>query len=369
MFGGVSAEHEVSVVTGLQALEHLDATHYEPHVIYVTKKGEFRYLQGLTDRYGFLSKRGTAVVFGKDAEGGFVTSGSLLSKKIRPHAAFLAFHGGLGEGGAIQGLLESLDIPFTGSTIEGAVIAMNKKLTKQTFASVDIPTVPDVMLFSDDIRADATKASESVIAELGLPVIVKPVHLGSSIGLAVAKTSVELQKALLAAAFTDSEIIVEPYLEGIIEFNCAVRKIDGKIEASEIEKPVSHDAILSFADKYQRGGKKTGGMASLSRELPAKIPDEQKRTIQQMARMAFSAARLSGMARIDFMQDKSGKLYLTEINPIPGSMAFYLWEASGIPYRDQISNLLEQSVTEAKNRTAARLEYSSDIIERFVRKS
>jgi len=367
MFGGVSAEHEVSVVSGLQALESLDASLYAPVVIYIGKKGEMWHLPGVTDRSGFLGAKKSEVSFGRDSKGGYVEARGLFGNWIYPYAAFLAFHGGSGEGGSLQGLLESSGIPFTSSSTEGSVIAMNKRLTKEVLREAKVPVLPDVQLFASDIRAEVETAARSAIGALGLPLIIKPVHLGSSIGINVAHTEIELQKGLLTAAFSDEELLLEPFLEGIREYNCAVRRVGDVVEVSEIEKPVSHDAILSFADKYERGGKKVGsGMASLSRELPAKIPPELKQRIQDAARRAFIACRLKGMARIDFMQSEAGDVYLTEVNPIPGSMAFYLWEASGIPFRTQITDLIEQAVRDAEQQADLALEYKSDIIERFV---
>ena len=369
MFGGVSAEHEVSVVTGLQALEQVDRARYEPIAVYVDKHGEIYCLPGLQDRYGFGSAKRVLASFGRDTEGGYLRLAGALGKTVRPYAALLVFHGGTGESGPVQGLLETVGIPHTGSTVEGSAIAMNKKLTKEAVAGACVPTLEDARFFAADIRKDTEMCAKSAAEKVGLPAIVKPVHLGSSIGIAVAKTSVALQKALMEAAHTDSEILVEPFLEAITEYNCAVRETSTGLEASEVEKPVAHDDILSFADKYERGGKKQGaGMASLARELPAKIPPEKMREIQEFAKQAFAAARLSGMARLDFMQDTSGTLYLTEINPIPGSLAYYLWEASGIPFTTQISDSIEMAVTRAKEREVLTLDYKSDIIERFTRR-
>lgn len=362
MFGGVSAEHEVSVVTGLQAFEHVDRSLYRPHVIYVDKNGSPFLLEGLQDRKGFLKAKRTSISFGKDEKGGYLLAGL---KRIRPYAAYLAFHGGTGEGGALQGLLESVGIPFTSSSMEASAIAMNKWLTKKSVEEGGIRTVPAVRLFSNDILGSSEALAKSTAETLSLPLIVKPAHLGSSIGIKVAKTEVELEKALIEAGHVDTEIVVEKFLSGMVEYNCAVRSINGVLEASEVERPVSKDEILSFADKYERGAKKTGGMASLQRELPAKIPETLTRDIQESAKKAFTLVRAKGMVRIDFMHHE-GVLYLTEVNPIPGSMAYYLWEASGIPYNAQITALLEQAVQDKESQEAKRLEYHSDIIERFV---
>jgi D-alanine-D-alanine ligase len=370
LFGGVSAEHEVSVITGLQVVENIDREKYIPYTIYVTKKGELLYLPGLENRGGFFSVPRKAVTFGRDAKGGFVqVSGALRAEKIYPYAAYLAFHGGKGESGPMQGLLESMEIPFTSSGQEASAVVMNKALTRRVAETVGIPIAPGMSVFAAEIKKDAAGVAAAITKKITLPVIIKPVHLGSSIGLNVARTDVELQKFLLEAAFIDNEILVEKYLSLAAEYNCAVRAVNGTIETSEIERPVSKDEILSFADKYQRGAKKTGGasgMASLNRELPAKIDEKTQRAIQDMAKKIFVACACKGMVRIDFMLTADKELFLTEVNPIPGSMAFYLWEASGIPFKQQISDLIEQAVRDETQTASTHLDYETDIIEKFV---
>lgn len=368
MFGGESAEHEVSVVTGLQALERVPRDKYEPVALYVDKKGVPYLLSGLTNRKQFLSAKREAITFGKDEKAGYVQTSGMFGKKIYPYATYLCFHGGTGEAGPIEGLLESIGIPHTGPSQESAVITMNKALAKTVLTEAGIAVVEDVSVRSLEIGDRSEEIAKEIAQKIALPAIVKPAHLGSSIGITVAKTEVELEKALLSASHMDSEIVVEKFLPEIVEYNCAVRSIDGKIETSEIERPLSKDEILSFADKYQRGGKKTGngaGMASLSRELPAKISPELKSQIEDVAKRAYRAARATGMVRIDFMQSNE-QLYLTEINPIPGSMAFYLWEASGIPFETQIADAIEEAIHERKEADSRRLDYSTNIIEKFV---
>lgn len=368
MFGGVSPEHEVSVISGLQIVENIDRNLYEPHTIYITKKGDFEYIDNLGNRKQFLSNKHRSISFGHDSKGGYFETSGLTKKRVYPYSAYLAFHGGLGEGGGIQGLLESISIPYTSTTQESSVITMNKQLTKEQVNKVGVATVPGMNLFSSDIRKNSNETAKLVKKELGLPLIIKPVHLGSSIGIKVVKTMIELEEGLLEAAFVDKEVLVEKYLTGFTEYNCSVRQIEGEIETSEIEKPLSKDEILSFADKYQRGSKKTGesGMASLQRELPAKIDQKLKKRIQELATNAFKACRCKGMVRIDFMLTGDKKLFLTEINPIPGSMAFYLWEATGIPVKQQITDLIEQSVEDAQTLMNLTMDYETDIVEKFV---
>ena len=366
MFGGESAEHEVSVVTGLQALEQFDRERYEPIAAYVDKRGIPFLLPKLEQRKQFRTGTREAVTFGRDEKGGFLRTAGALGKKIYPYAAYLCFHGGSGESGPIEGLLESLAIAHTGPSQESAVITMNKAIAKAAAKEAGIAVVPGETVFSHAITLNSERSAKDLVSKIGLPAIVKPAHLGSSIGIAVAKSEIELEKALLEAAHMDTEMVIETFLPAITEYNCAVRHRDGKIETSEIERPLSKDEILSFADKYQRGGKKTGaGMASLSRELPAKIDPDFKKQIHDAARRAYHACRCTGMVRIDFMHSGE-KLYLTEINPIPGSMAYYLWEASGIPFRQQITDAIEEAVCAQQEAISRRLDYSTDIIEKFV---
>jgi D-alanine-D-alanine ligase len=367
MFGGVSAEHEVSIITGLQVLENIDTMVYQPVVVYVDKDGRSFLLESMRTRADFHSSRRSVVSFGRDGKGAFIKKEGFGSGKIHPYAAYLAFHGGFGESGQIQGLLESIGLPFISSGQEASVVTMNKELTRRIAENAGIPIASGIAVSALEIRKDVAGVIAAIIHKLSLPVIIKPVHLGSSIGLNIARTDVELKKFLLEAAFIDSEILVEEYLSLAAEYNCAVRAIDGKIEASAIERPISKDEILSFADKYQRGAKKSGsGMASLSRELPAKIDETLRQEIEHMAKKIFIACGCKGMVRVDFMLTTDQKLYLTEVNPIPGSMAFYLWEASGIPFKQQISDLIEQSIRDDAQRRSMNLEYETDIVEKFV---
>lgn len=368
-FGGVSAEHEVSVVTGLQVVEKIDRNFYEPYVVYIKKDGQAVGYGDLGNRKEFLTKKPAPLSWGRDQMGGYIKEEGLLGKKLYPYVAYFAFHGGTGESGPMQGLCEAMDIPYTSSGVEGSAIVMNKALGKEVLNFYGLPVVDGENLRSSEVLADVSGIAKEILSELQLPLIIKPVHLGSSIGISIAKTETELERFLLTAAHVDSEVVVEKLLTNMKEYNCAVRLIKGKIEASEVESPVSHDAILSFADKYERGGgKKSGGesgMASLQRELPAKISPELKKRIQETAIHAFTACRCKGMARVDFMVT-GDDLFITEINPIPGSMAFYLWEASGITFTQQITDMIEQSVVDAKNQTGKQFNHESKIIENFI---
>lgn len=364
-FGGVSAEHEVSVITGLQVIEKIDRNKFNVFAICLTQKGTFEYYPKLHSRKDYFKIKPKLINFGKDNKGSYFRPAGLVSRKIYIDVAYLAFHGGNGESGQMQGFLDVLDIAFTSPGVESSSISMNKVLTKEVLESHGVTTLPWVRLFSIDIKKDPDKEVDKVLEKLSLPVIVKPVHLGSSIAVKVARSKIELKKYLLEASYLDSEILVEDYLKKFNEYNISVKKVNDKYLLSEIEKPLSKDEILSFADKYQSGSKKTGGMASLTRDLPAKIPENIKKYIEESAIKVFELIRATGLVRVDFMLAGSN-IYVIEVNPIPGSMSFFLWEASGISFRDQITELILEAIKNKKESDSIRFKYESDIIKKFV---
>ena len=367
LFGGVSAEHDVSVISGLQVIENIDREKYEVFPVLLDQSSIFNLFPDFEDKKDYKKQNSTPIKFARDKNGAYIQKDTSLSRKIYIDAAYLAFHGGNGENGEVQGFLDTIRLSYTSPSTESSVIVMNKSLTKTVLEEHGINTVKSISVFSRDVKKDADSAVKDVLKKIKLPVIIKPVHLGSSIGINIAKKQVELKKYLLEAAHVDREILVEKMLSNFTEYNCAVRKVNGKVETSEIEKPINKDEILSFADKYQRGNKKQSGMASLNRELPAKIPKSLKTKIENSAKLAFMHTRCKGMVRIDFMYTKSKQLYLTEINPIPGSMSYYLWEASGVTFTQQITDLIEQSFKDFKTKESKKINYESDIVDKFTR--
>lgn len=369
-FGGISAEHEVSVVTGLQAAEKVDRNRYDVYCIFVSKDGRMLGYGDLPSRKNFLSTKPKTLSAGRDNNGGFFREDGVLGKTIRPVAVYMAFHGGTGESGPFQGILEAFDIAFTSPGIEGSIITMNKAIGKEILASYGLPVVDGIVLRSSEILADSQEAAQRVVAKVGLPAIVKPAHLGSSIGIHIVREVVELEKRLRESAHLDQETVVEKLIPSFREYTCAVRMREKSIETSEIDSPIARDAILSFADKYQRGGgKKSGiksGMASVERELPAKIDAALRDKIVSLAKAAFVATRCKGTPRVDFMVTPEGQVYITEINPIPGSMGFYLWEAKGISFTQQITDAIEQAIVDNADRMTKRFDYPTDIVEKFV---
>ncbi len=370
LFGGSTPEHEVSIITGIQVLENINQSKFNPLSVYLDQNNVFYYLPNLKTRKDFLKTKRVACQLIQTPKGPILEIAGVIKKKVSIDAAYLAFHGGTGEGGAIQGMMEIFDIPFTSPGSESSTISMNKAITKMLAHANNIPTLPGRSVYRWDLKSKKEKKQEikNIVKELGLPVIIKPAHLGSSIGIKVVKTKITLEKALITANFMDQEILVEKCLKDFEEYNCSAIRVGKKIILSEIERPIKEDEVLSFSDKYSKGGKKqVGGMASLSRELPAKISVSLEKEIKTLTRKAYEVCRCSGLVRIDFMFDKkTKKLYFPEINTIPGSMSFYLWEASGLSFEKQITRSVGQAIKDHQKRKSLRLKYQSNIVERFV---
>lgn len=366
--GGMSPEHEVSIITGLQIIEHIDREQYTPIPIYVSERGGFFQLKPIQNRKDFSLNSKVEIFFGYSENKKIPYFFSNSFKKNPIYSVVNTLHGGNGESGQMAGLFESYNIPYTSSGVESSVLCMNKALTKEKVRDGLIPTIDSMSFSSPGIRKDVKGVSSKIQKLIGLPVIVKPVHLGSSIGIQIARTPIESELSLLEASNLDIEVMAEKYLENISEFNCSVRTVNGEILVSEIEKPLPKEALLSFSEKYEKGGKKiSGGMASLCRELPANIPAELYKKIQDYSIQIFKLCKCSGVVRIDFIQSKDGELFFNEINPIPGSMAFYLWEVTGVPFKQQISELIEDSRYESKLSSSKRYIHKTEIIKNFIK--
>src|SRR5699024_8699216 len=245
------------------------------------------------------------------------------------HALIPAFHGSEGENGAFQGLCETYNIPYAGSGIYGSTVAMDKIETKVLCRTFEIPVLQEAS-FNENEWDNHQRSILNEISALSYPVIVKPATLGSSIGVAKSIDEEELITAVETAFRYDERLLVESVVQPLTEINCSVLGTTDKARASVCERPVGKENMLSFDDKYQNDGAGEKGMASADRIIPADIPKEQRGTIQQMALKIFSIFKASGVARLDFLMNKdSGEIFFNEINTIPGSFSFYLWEEDG----------------------------------------
>jgi D-alanine-D-alanine ligase len=365
--GGKSPEREVSVITGIQVVENIDRNKYNPIIVYVSEKGEFFKLKNFYKRKDFKISPKKKVYFNfNEKTDKIYICGFLFKKEI--YCAYNTMHGGNGEKGQMAGFFETYNIPYTSSNPESAVLSMNKSLSKKIVSDFSVPTIPGLTYKSSLIKKDVKSVRKNIQEFLGSKVIIKPVHLGSSIGISIKEGDLDIELGLLEASNLDSEILIEKYLEDISEYNVSVKKINDEVIVSQIERPLPKDIILSFKEKYQKGGKKiSGGMASLNRELPANIDEVKRQKLQDYAKTVYEALSSNGLVRIDFISSKEEEIFFNEINPIPGSMSFYLWEVDGISFTEQITELIEESVNSCNLRYKENYVYKTDIIDNFIK--
>lgn len=347
MFGSRSCEHEVSIISAVQLMRAADHQTYDVIPIYISKKGEWFTGDPLLDvsaytpfdenRKGIrrvqldLTAGSRALITREQGKGLFAKEQQIVVARL--DCVIPVFHGLHGEDGTVQGLLELCNIPYASSGVGASAIGMDKVYMKLFFQGCGFPVLPGRWFLRADWEKDPEGVMDDIEKNLPYPVFVKPASLGSSIGVTRANDRTSLKEALELAFEFDRKTLVEKGLCEPLELNCSVLGYDGEAKASEIEMPISGGDLLTFMDKYGSGGNSTKGMASLKRVLPAPIESELKERIQKLSVDIFKAMDCKGVVRIDYMFDSaSQELYITEINTIPGSHAFYLWEACGLPY-------------------------------------
>ena len=369
-FGGVAPEHEVSVISALQAAAALDRDRYRPVPIYLAKDGTWYTGEHLLEleRFSDLDAvmdaatpvavapgtHGTLQLIEQPAADTWTHLTDGPPRRWTIDVVFLGFHGGEGENGGMQGLCETFNVPYTGSGIFGSALGMDKIRSKMICRAQDIPVVEFVALAESDWAYQEEEGLDRCEAEIGYPVIVKPARLGSSIGITRADDRAELDAAIEEAFRYDNEVIVERAVTALREINCAILGDAKEATPSVLEEPVAadEDEVLTFRDKYlgddeaAAGAKAEAdapeGMASLDRIIPAELSDERTQAIQDLAVRIFQLFDCAGVARIDFMIDEAtGEVFFNEINTIPGSFSFYLWEPSGVPFDELVHRLIE----------------------------
>lgn len=374
MFGGGSVEHEVSVISGIQAIMHLDKEKYDVVPVYITKNSEMYAgpdignIDAYRDIPGLL-KRSRRVFFFREGEEVYMLPypTKRRDRGTRIDLVLPVVHGKKVEDGTLAGYLRMLGVPFVGCDVGASALGMDKYASKVVLREAGVPVL-DGICFNTADYADIDTIVEKTEARLGYPVIVKPVDLGSSVGIGVARNRAQLIEAI-DDAFTYAHIIlIEHAIMQLREINCAVLGDDGEAIASECEEPLHTDEILSYKDKYQSGGSKSGGskgMAGVSRKIPAELTPEQREEIRQLAVRGFQALGCNGVARIDFMIDEeTGKLYFNEINTIPGSLAFYLWEPLGIEYPELLDRMVAISMKRVREEEATTFSFDSNLLDK-----
>ena len=357
-FGGRSCEHDVSIVTGLQAIENMDTSKYKIHPVYIARDGLWYTGEGLRNIAGYQNFAPSenivrCTLSQRPGEG-------LLVKHQPLHidAALLCMHGMHGEDGSLQGMLEMCDIPYTSAGIGGSAAGMDKVLMKKVFLGCGFPTVDYVAFYRREFETQPQKVVERAQEAIGYPCYVKPASLGSSIGISKAQNEAQLKQALELAFLYDRKVLVETGIAQPMEINCSVLGMDGEAEASLCERPIGWEEYLTFEDKYLKGAKRP------TRTIPADISEELTKRIQTMAVEIFCALDCKGVVRIDFLVDRTdGKLYVNEINTIPGSLSFYLWEPKGLSYSALLDRLIEQAITSMEEKKKNSYAYESRLLD------
>ena len=329
IFGGVSNENEISVITGVMVANLLKGTDFEPIPVYIAQNGDIYGGQLLFDIKNFkgesYKKAQKAVIF--DGGIGLLSKRKKIKKFIALTGAINCCHGGAGEGGGLCGLCEFAGIPLAGAGIFESSAFMDKYLTKIVLKGLGVKTCEFEYVTS-------TKKCNWGVNMPQFPLIVKPVNLGSSIGVERVNNAKELEDALKTALIYDSGAIVEKYIENRREINCAAYFYDGEVITSECEEALTRGGILSFEDKYQGGGE---------RVFPANLPATMSQLIKKITKNVYASLNMRGIVRFDFILSGE-EVYLSEINTVPGSLSYYLLSAG---FKD-FYTVLERVVVQAQ---------------------
>ena len=373
IYGGESVEHEVSIISAVQAMNKLDAQKYEIVPIYITKGNEWYTGEMLKELEAYqdmeLMKKYAKNVVLYSLNGRFVLQSKGLFKHIVKEIdiAMPIGHGAITEDGVLQGYLRMLGIPFVGCDVEASCLSQDKIVQKQIWSHYDLPQV-NYVWFYDAEYLDDSEAIIKKINKLKYPLIIKPATLGSSVGIVTVKKEDALVKAIESVMDYDTKILVEEMVDNLTEVNISVLGNYENQQLSVIEQVMSEHDLLTYEDKYINGSKKSGskGMASAHRKIPADISEKMADEVREIATTAFKALGASGVSRIDFLVDsKKKKVFINEINPCPGSLSFYLWDPLGKDYTTLLDDLVNIGVKDYKKRTSKTHSFDTNILQGY----
>ncbi|MBR5535683.1 MAG: D-alanine--D-alanine ligase [Clostridia bacterium] len=383
LFGGNSVEHEVSVISASQAMHALNKEKYNVVPIYITKDCKFYTGEALMDvaKYKDIPSllaecEEVMLKKGNNCAELIKVKGGLFSKKmVAVCDVFIpVVHGTNVEDGTLQGFLEMLGVPYAGCDVTASALGMDKYAMKCVLRDAGVNVLDAVCFYSREYFKKSDEVIARVEDKLSYPVIVKPVNLGSSVGIKVAKDREGLIEAIDEAATFSHKVLVERAIESLREVNCSVLGDYEEASASVLEEPISSGGdILDFKDKYQGGSKGEGstkGMSGSSRKVPAEVTEEQEKVIKEMCITTFKALNCNGVARIDVMIDEaSNEIYVNEINTIPGSLSFYLWEAAGLSFDALMDKLVYYAQKRMREREKISFSYETNLLSEFGARS
>ena len=373
IFGGRTPEHEVSIVTAHQVCLALQENH-NVIPIYVTKNGEWltgdalynlsTFTEGSLPHPSDFDK--VTVEFHPEPKF-VVNSKHWLGQNLRKRAVlpidvvFPTIHGMHGEDGTLQGLLELMNLPYVGAGVVGSAVGMDKIVMKAILNENRLPILPYVWWDHQEWEIGPGEIIEEVETTLSYPLFVKPAMGGSSIGVAYVENRDELLSAIEVAGHYSRRMLAEKAVEDPVEINCAVMGTDAPT-ISVCEQPITAANFLSFDDKYIHQEDESSGMAGADRKIPAPISEELTLHIQQLAKHAFQVLDCAGVARIDFLVDANERVYVNEINTIPGSYSYYLWAHQGIEFPQLVSELIDLAFAAHAQKNTLTYTYTTNLL-------
>ncbi len=378
LFGGRSTEHEISIISATQVLNALNKERYNVIPIYITKNGEwikgdasffeaetFKNLEKAIEKKKFeFIAPSPEIDYLVEKPGGRGFLKSFVKEKI--DIVLPIFHGRFGEDGSVQGLLEFAGLAYIGCNVQASAIGMDKMVSKRIASAIGVPVLPGNWIGKVDWGETRSKSLESAMKGLKFPIFVKPVHLGSSIGVTRASNKKELESALEVGFYYDTKVLVEQGLVDAMEVNISLLG-NNPYEFSATEKPVASSEVLSFEDKYiSKDDRPSKGMATLKRIIPAPIKKTTEEKIKEYANNFFAEIGGEGIVRMDFLLSKDEKrIYLNEINTMPGSLAFYLWEKAGVSFSKLLDKLIDLGLKRKEEEKKLNYTFKSNVLRNF----
>ena len=364
IFGGKSAEHDISIITGLQTIKNIDDTKYNIFPIYITRDGEMTFgkkLLNLSTYTNFSKSKLKIATFKIGDDNLYLSSFTKFKKSFKVACAIICCHGLNGEDGTLQGVLELSKIPYTSSSVLSSSICMDKIIMKDILRANKILTPESFFIKKTDYYLDIEKNLKAIVKHLNLFenfCFVKPSNLGSSIGINKCKNVQELEDAIEIAFSYDERVIIEKSIENAVEVNCAVLGDADYQIASKIEYPKSWGSFLNFEEKYILRKEQQMGNKQLNEKMEKKI--------KEIAIKAYNIFDCSGVVRIDFLVDiNNNKIYLNELNSIPGSLAYYLFKENGYDFKKLTSKIIEIGKRKFQNKQKNKYSYSSMALANF----
>ncbi|MDD2962087.1 MAG: D-alanine--D-alanine ligase [Muribaculaceae bacterium] len=370
-FGGRSTEHEISVISASQAMSAINKDKYDVTPIYISKQGKWYTGDALLDISNY---KDTQSLLAKVEEVYMIpnygdynlykTKKALFGSNVltKLDVVIPVLHGSNGEDGIFEGVLESIGIPFAGCNTLSSANGMDKITMKMVMQACDIPVVDYVWFTDKQWFAQRDQLISTIEEKIGYPVIVKPANLGSSVGIGRAIDREQLIEKIDNAEIYSTRIIVEDMIEDLQEINCSVLGDCDDYQSSVCEEPIKSGEILSYEDKYMGGSKGAKGMQASQKRIPADLPDEVTKRIQFLAGETFRVLSCHGVSRVDVIIDrKTSNIYVNEINTIPGSLSFYLWEATGISFDKLMDKLVELALKRKRENGMKTVSYDHNI--------